>query len=163
MPGSVAGDDADVVRKMRLGTLNAGLLSSSGLADIDRAVFALQVPMVYTDYDEFDAVLARLSPTLAEASRRQGVRPSRLGRRRLGAASSPGIRWRPLTTSRAQKLFAWAGDTEAVEIWKAAGFNPVPLPSTEISTALQTGLDQRPADHAAGRAAAAAGSTTRRT
>ncbi|MBP8846250.1 MAG: TRAP transporter substrate-binding protein DctP, partial [Thermoanaerobaculia bacterium] len=26
------------------------------------------------------------------------------------------------------------------ELWKAAGFQPVPLPATEISTALQTGL-----------------------
>ena len=41
---------------------------------------------------------------------------------------------------KALKLFAWAGDNEAIEIWKGAGFQPVPLPSTEISTALQTGL-----------------------
>jgi TRAP-type C4-dicarboxylate transport system substrate-binding protein len=27
-----------------------------------------------------------------------------------------------------------------VEVWRSAGFNPVPLPSTEIATALQTGL-----------------------
>ncbi len=38
------------------------------------------------------------------------------------------------------KLFTWAGDTAAVEMWKAAGFNPVALPATEISTALQTGM-----------------------
>jgi TRAP-type C4-dicarboxylate transport system substrate-binding protein len=41
---------------------------------------------------------------------------------------------------RKLKLFSWAGDAEAVEVWRSAGFNPVPLPSTEISTALQTGL-----------------------
>jgi TRAP-type C4-dicarboxylate transport system substrate-binding protein len=41
---------------------------------------------------------------------------------------------------RALKLFSWAGDNESVEVWRAAGFNPVPLPSTEIATALQTGL-----------------------
>jgi TRAP-type C4-dicarboxylate transport system substrate-binding protein len=41
---------------------------------------------------------------------------------------------------KALKLFSWAGDPQAVEIWRSAGFNPVPLPSTEIATALQTGL-----------------------
>ena len=41
---------------------------------------------------------------------------------------------------RKLKLFTWAGDAEAVEVWRSAGFNPVPLPSTEIATALQTGL-----------------------
>jgi TRAP-type C4-dicarboxylate transport system substrate-binding protein len=38
------------------------------------------------------------------------------------------------------KLFAWQGDNEVIETYKAAGFNPIPLPSTEVSTALQTGL-----------------------
>jgi TRAP-type C4-dicarboxylate transport system substrate-binding protein len=38
------------------------------------------------------------------------------------------------------KLFAWAGDTDVIETYKAAGMNPIPLPSTEVSTALQTGL-----------------------
>jgi TRAP-type C4-dicarboxylate transport system substrate-binding protein len=41
---------------------------------------------------------------------------------------------------RKLKLFTWAGDAESVEVWRSAGFNPVPLPSTEIATALQTGL-----------------------
>jgi TRAP-type C4-dicarboxylate transport system substrate-binding protein len=43
---------------------------------------------------------------------------------------------------KALKLFAWSGDAESIEILKSGGFNPVPLPSTEISTALQTGLVQ---------------------
>jgi TRAP-type C4-dicarboxylate transport system substrate-binding protein len=38
------------------------------------------------------------------------------------------------------KLFQWAGDPKTLEIWRSAGFNPVPLPSTELATALQTGL-----------------------
>ena len=46
-PGGVAGDDTDVVRKMRLGTLNAGLLTSTGLEDLDRGILALQIPLAY--------------------------------------------------------------------------------------------------------------------
>src|SRR5215475_9433627 len=46
-PGGVAGDDPDVVRKMRLGTLNAGLLTAPGLAQIDRSVNAFGVPLMY--------------------------------------------------------------------------------------------------------------------
>ena len=38
------------------------------------------------------------------------------------------------------KLFTWAGDSDAIDIWKSGGFNPVPLPATELATALQTGL-----------------------
>jgi TRAP-type C4-dicarboxylate transport system substrate-binding protein len=137
--GGVAGDDLDIVRKMRLGTLNAGLLSSTGLADIDRSVNAMQIPMAFADYAEYDAVLAKMGPAIAQALDAKGFI--------LLHWADGG--WVTFFTRSAVatpddlkklKLFAWAGDTETVEIWKSAGFNPVPLPSTEISTALQTGL-----------------------
>jgi TRAP-type C4-dicarboxylate transport system substrate-binding protein len=137
--GGVAGDDSDVVRKMRLGTLGAGLLSSAGLADVDRSVYAMQVPMAFADYAEFDAVLERFGPEIAAALAAKGFVL-------LDWVDGGWVRFfakTPVATPedlKKLKLFAWAGDTSAVEIWKAAGFNPVPLPSTEISTALQTGL-----------------------
>ena len=62
--GGVAGDDRDVVRKMRLGTLQAGVLTSVGVAEIDRSVFALGVPMMYASYEEVYGVLERLRPEL---------------------------------------------------------------------------------------------------
>ncbi len=138
-PGGVAGDDPDVVRKMRLGTLNAGLLTSVGVAEVDRSVYALGVPMMYASYDEVYYVLDKMRPRL-EAS--------------LEAKGFVVLNWvdggwvhfftqKPVRVPddlKALKLFTWAGDSQAVETWRSAGFNPVPLPSTEIATALQTGL-----------------------
>jgi TRAP-type C4-dicarboxylate transport system substrate-binding protein len=138
-PGSVAGDDADVVRKMRLGTLNGGLLTSVGVAAIDRSVMALEVPMMYTSAEEVDYVLAKMQPRLAAALESKGFIL-------LNWADAGWVRFFTKTPVRTpedlkgHKLFSWAGDNDALEIWKGAGFNPVPLPSTEISTALQTGL-----------------------
>lgn len=137
--GSVAGDDADVVRKMRLGTLNAGLLTSVGLSTIDRTVYALQVPMMYASYDELDYVLEKMEPKLKAALEAKGFVV-------LNWVDAGWVRFftkTPVTRPedmKPLKLFAWAGDNDAIEVWKGAGFNPVPLPSTEISTALQTGL-----------------------
>ena len=138
-PGSVAGDDADVVRKMRLGSLNAGLLTSVGVAAIDPSVMALQVPMLYASYDEVDHVLAVYGPKLEASIAAKGFVV-------LNWADAGWVRFFTKTPVRTPsdlkplKLFAWGNDTDALEIWKGAGFNPVPLPSTEISTALQTGL-----------------------
>jgi len=39
-PGGVVGDDPDIVRKMRLGTLHAGVLTTVGVAEIDKSVYA---------------------------------------------------------------------------------------------------------------------------
>jgi len=124
---------------MRLGTLNAGLLTSAGISTIDRSVYALQVPMMYSSYDEVDYVLDKMAPKLEAALEAKGFVV-------LNWVDGGWIRFftkTPVTKPddmKALKLFAWAGDNDALEIWKQAGFNPVPLPATEISTALQTGL-----------------------
>jgi TRAP-type C4-dicarboxylate transport system substrate-binding protein len=138
-PGSVSGDDPDVVRKMRLKTLNAALLTSAGIGEIDRTVYALQIPMMYSSPEELDYVLDKMTPRLEQAMLAKGFVV-------LHWADGGWVHFftaKPVATPddlKALKLFSWAGDNESGEAWKAAGFNPVPLPSTEISTALQTGL-----------------------
>jgi TRAP-type transport system periplasmic protein len=138
-PGGVAGDDTDVVRKMRLGTLNAGLLSGTGLCEIDHSVLAVQIPLAFANYDELDCVLEQMGPQLEKQQEAKGFIV-------LGWSDAG---WAHFFTKEAVrtpedmkklKMFVWAGDDRYVELWKKAGFNPVPLPSTEISTALQTGL-----------------------
>lgn len=138
-PGGVAGDDPDVVRKMRLGILQAGVLTAVGVAEIDRSVYALGVPMMYSSYDEVYAVLDQMRPRLEASLEAKGFVV-------LNWADGGWVHFfskRPVKTPddlRALKLFTWQGDSNAVELWKSAGFNPIPLPATEISTALQTGL-----------------------
>ena len=66
-PGGVAGDDPDVVRKMRLGTLNAGVLTSVGVAEIDKSVYAMGIPLMYDSYEEVYWVHEKMRPKL-EAS-----------------------------------------------------------------------------------------------
>jgi TRAP-type C4-dicarboxylate transport system substrate-binding protein len=138
-PGGVAGDDSDVVRKMRLGTLNAALLTSTGIQDVDRSVLALQIPLAFADFGEFDCALETVGPMIEKTLESRGF--VMMGWTDGGYAhfftKSP---VRGPDDLKKQKLFVWAGDDMLVELWKKAGFNPVPLPATEISTALQTGL-----------------------
>jgi TRAP-type transport system periplasmic protein len=137
--GGVAGDDADVVRKMRLGTLTAGLLSAAGLTDIDRSVLAIQVPLAYANYGELDCVLEQMGPQIEKQLDAKGF--VLLGWTDAGWAHF--FTKEPVRIPddmKKLKMFVWAGDDQYAELWKKAGFNPVPLPSTEISTALQTGL-----------------------
>ena len=138
-PGGVAGDDPDVVRKMRLGTLNAGVLTSVGVAEIDKSVYAMGIPLMYESYDEVYWVHEKMRPKLEASLDAKGFVV-------LNWADGGWVHFftkKPVAVPddlRKLKLFTWAGDAEAVEVWRSAGFNPVPLPSTEIATALQTGL-----------------------
>ena len=108
-PGSVAGDDVDVVRKMRLGTLNGALLTGAGVAAIDKSVYALEIPMLYRSYEEVDYVLGKMAPKLEAA---------------LDAKGFVVLNWvdggwvhfftkSPVSTPdqmKPLKLFSWAGD-----------------------------------------------------
>ena len=138
-PGGVAGDDPDVVRKMRLGTLNGGVLTSVGIAELDKSVYALGIPLMYESYDEVYWVHAKMRPKLEATLEAKGFVV-------LNWADGGWVHFftqRPVAVPddlRNLKLFSWAGDAEQVEVWRSVGFNPVPLPATEIATALQTGL-----------------------
>ena len=138
-PGGVAGDDPDVVRKMRLGTLSAGVLSAVGVGEIDKSVYALGIPLMYDSYEEVYWVHEKMRPRLEAGLEKKGF--SVLNWRDGGWVQF--FTKQPVAVPadlQKLKLFTWAGDAEAVQVWRAGGFNPVPLPSTEIATALQTGL-----------------------
>ena len=138
-PGGVTGDDLDIIRKMRLGTLDAGLLTVGGLSHIDRSILALEVPLAYADYGELDCVRDQVAPRLERQMEEKGFIV-------LGWSDGGWTHFftkSPVSTPddlKKLKMFSLAGDDQYVELCKKAGFNPVPLPSTEIATALQTGL-----------------------
>jgi TRAP-type transport system periplasmic protein len=139
--GGSAGDDPDVVRKMNLGTLNAAVLTTVGISEIDKTVYALSIPMAYNNYEEVYYVLDRMRPRLEANMLAKGYVV-------LNWADGGWVHFfaqKPVATPddlRKLKLFSWAGDPQSTEIWQSAGFNPVPLPSTELATSLQTGLTQ---------------------
>ncbi|BDU72746.1 TRAP transporter substrate-binding protein [Mesoterricola silvestris] len=138
-PGGRQGDEPDVVRKMRLGSLQGAVLTSQGLAEIDRSVYALSIPLAFDNADEVYATLEAMRPGLEAAIQARGFVP-------LNWADGGWVRIfsrRPVAAPddlRRQKLFQWAGDPRTLEIWKAGGFNAIPAPATELATGLQTGL-----------------------
>jgi len=138
-PGGVAGDDPDILRKMRIGQLQAGTLTSGGLSDIDPAFGIFGIPLFYESDEELYYVLDKLEPELI---------------RRLEAKGFEFLHWghagwvhlfsvEPLNRVedlQRQKIFVWAGDDDLVQWWKREGFHPVALAATDILTGLETGM-----------------------
>ncbi|MCA9528257.1 MAG: TRAP transporter substrate-binding protein DctP [Myxococcales bacterium] len=137
-PGGVAGDDKDVIRKVRLGTMSGGLLTVAGIASVDTAIHSLLLPMFYDSDAELEYVMGQLQPDLDRIYEEKGFVV-------LSYISGGWVRFFTVEQGctpealSAMKLFVFA-DSPVEKLWKDAGFNPVPLPITEISTALQTGL-----------------------
>ena len=138
-PGGIAGDESDMVRKMRIGQLHAAALTGAGLAGIAQEVQALQMPMMFRSDAELDYVPDRMKPRLDGALAAKGMRV-------LNWADAGWVYFftqKPVVSPedlKPLKLFAWVGETAHISAWRAAGYNPVPLPATEIHTALSSGL-----------------------
>ena len=138
-PGGRQGDEPDVVRKMRLGSLQGAVLANPGLSEIDRSVNALSVPLAFDSDEEVYATLDRVRPELEGNMNAKGFVV-------LNWADGGWVRIfarRPVASPddlRRQKLFTWAGDSQMVEVWRAGGFNVIPAPAPDLGTGLQTGL-----------------------
>ena len=133
----VAGDETDMVRKMRVGQLQAATLILGGLPAIDPAFRAFQMPMVYESTAEFDHVLAALRPTLDGLLEQRGFRG--LGWADAGwlhIFSREPVR-RP-DDLRAQRIFVWHGADRLTEALRDCGFRPIQLAATDIHTALHS-------------------------
>jgi TRAP-type C4-dicarboxylate transport system substrate-binding protein len=138
-PGGVAGDDPDVVRKMRIGQLHAATLTVTGLAEIDDAFEVFGVPLLFDSYEEVYAVLERMEADLAARLEAKGFVLLHCGYGGWAQLFSKQP-IRSVADLKAQKLFVWAGDDDRVQLWRRVGFQPVPLAGTDILTGLQTGL-----------------------
>ena len=139
-PDGTQGGEADMVRLMRVGTLQAGLLTTIGLSEIEPGVAGLQsFPLAFRDFDEFDYVNQRLRPMMEQRLADKGFVM-------LFWADAGWVRYffkEPISTPeemKQRKLFAWSGSVDQVNIMKQLGYNPVPLETADILTSLQTGL-----------------------
>ena len=137
--GGVLGNEGDMVRKMRVGQLQAAALTTIGMHDITPDPEVLDAPMVIQSYEELDYVMSKMEPKLQRAIESKGyvvLAWSEVGFVRFFS----GKKIQKPDDRGAAKLFAWEGDPEAVEAIKAGGFHPVVLSATDIMPSLQTGM-----------------------
>ena len=138
-PGGVLGDEVDMLRKVRIGQLQAAALSTIGLEKIDRSPTALQIPMLVQSYQELDYIWERMAPEIERRFQEKGYVILHWG----------DVGWvhyftkrpaRTLDDIRQMRLWTSVGNPEAERIYKQFGIQPVPLPATDMLTSLETGM-----------------------
>ena len=139
-PDGTMGSEPDMVRRMRLGQLQAALVTTTGLSEIEPGVAGLQfMPKVFRNLEEVDYIGEKLQPLLEKRLEAKGFVVlfwSDTGFVRF--FSKP-----PIITPddlRKTRLFVSANRTAELETYRFVGCNPVPLEVSDILPGLQTGL-----------------------
>ncbi len=135
------GDESDILRRMRIGQIDAALVTMAGLSTIDPTLMAMNIPLAFASDDELDYVWRRMMPRWEAQLRDKGYIVLNWGTAGWVHffTKAPVERVDDL---RALKLFIWTtGEVASIEkLWKGMGFRPVPLSSIDILPGLQTGM-----------------------
>lgn len=138
-PGGVAGDEPDLLRKIRIGQLHAATLTKSGLFALAPAIDLVSFPMMLQTDDELDVLLEKVGPEIEATLEEKGFKLLNWSRAGWVYFFSKEPVHMPEDLKR-QKLFFWGSDTEYLELIKRGGFQPVPLAINDLLPSLQTGL-----------------------
>ena len=133
------GDEATIIRRMRLNNPQVAALTQPGLTEVDPAFNVFGIPFFFASDAEAAHVLAALTPRLRAALAGRGL--VLIGWGHGGWAhvfSAQPVRG--LDDLRAAKLFTSSGDDAMVRWYKENGFQPVPLALTDVLMGLNTGL-----------------------
>jgi TRAP-type C4-dicarboxylate transport system substrate-binding protein len=138
-PGGVAGDEADMIRKIRFGQLDAGVLTIMGLKTIVPDSFVMALPGILKTQAELNYTIRNFAPRFDEQFVREGFRVlawSNSGWANFYAKSPA----RTPDLLRREKLSVGSTDEELAANFKALNFNVVPSSINELTVALQSGM-----------------------
>jgi TRAP-type transport system periplasmic protein len=136
---AIAGEESDVLRKIRIGQLQAGVFTSSGMKQIVPEVFSVSVPFLIRSEEQLDYVMDRIRPDLEALfveSRLHVLAWSRAGWVHFFSRD-------PVTYPddlKAQRLASDPNDLELQQAFKVMGYTPIPMPQPELLTSLNSGL-----------------------
>lgn len=137
--GFVLGNEADVLRKLRIGLVNAAIFTSTALTDINPDLRVLQVPFLFNNYEEVDDVLGRVRAGLAKGFAAKGFEV--LGFPELGFIyfmSREPIA--DLPDLKGKKVWAQADAPMAKAFVDSVGVSTVAITAPDVLMALQTKL-----------------------
>jgi TRAP-type C4-dicarboxylate transport system substrate-binding protein len=138
-PSGVAGDEKDVIRKMRIGQMDASVITTTGLSQIVREVAVLDTPGVINSYPELERVQKTMLTEWNQTFDKAGFKLfawGETGQYRYfskGAVKSP-------NDLKTKRPWLWPESYVLREIYHVLGVTGVPLGVPEVYGALQTGM-----------------------
>lgn len=138
-PGGIAGDEKDVVRKIRFNQYHSAGFTGVGLGEILPEERIFDTPMLFQNYEEVDYITSKYTPVFEEKFEKKGF--VLIGWTEVGFvyvfSQSP---IRTIDDLKKSKMWSWEGDPVAEATFRALGVQSVPLAVTDVLTSLQTNL-----------------------
>lgn len=138
-PGGVMGDNATVLRKIKIGQLQGAAFTGGEAAAITPDANVYSQPFQFRSEDEVDKARAKVDTLLKASFEKAGFAvPGMAGGGFAYLFSVADIHDKD--TLKAAKVWVPQGDRVAEAAFQSAGVTPVPLPIADVYTSLQTGL-----------------------
>ena len=138
--GGVQGDEADVLRKMRIGQLQGGVFTGKVLGDIFSDVRSIEVPFnFYNDEKKALKAISDLSPYFNEKIEKKGFK--NLGFYGIGKVYV--VSTKKVTSideMKGIKIWAWEGDKLIQAMMDSLGLVSVPIALPDVMSSLSTGI-----------------------
>ena len=138
-PGGVQGDDATVLRKMRIGQLHGGVVAAGSLTRFYPDLQIYNLPLQFRSSAEVEYIRGRMDEMIEDGLSAAGIVTFAFTETGFAYLMSKD----PVTSIPDLKnLKAWIpdGDPIAAELVKSFGVSPIPLNITDVLAGLQTGL-----------------------
>lgn len=138
-PGGTMGNEAMVLRKMRVGQLHGGVFVAGSFSNIEPNVQAYSLPLLFRSPQEVDHVRGRIDAELINRMEAKGYIV--FGFIEGGFAHLMTIRQaNSFADLKGMKAWFPEGDVVGGVLVDEGGLSPVPLPLPDVLTGLQTGL-----------------------
>ena len=138
-PGGIAGDEPDVIKKMRVGQYQGAVFTGVGMGEILPESRVVELPYLYRNVEEIDYVQGRFTPVIEQGFRARNFE--------FIAWMEPGLVYlmsqkpiRKPADLQGVRMWVWEGDPLADAMIKAYRIAPVPIALPDVLMALQTGM-----------------------
>jgi TRAP-type C4-dicarboxylate transport system substrate-binding protein len=138
-PGGSLGDEMDILRKMKIGQIQGAALSSGGLSVLFKDVDVFQVPFLFRNYGEVDAVLKKMDSHFRKGFEESGY--VLLGWSEAGFVYLMStLPVSSVADLKKAKVWIWEDSPMSESIFNEAGVKAVPLSVPDVLVGLQTGM-----------------------
>ena len=137
--GGIAGDELDVLKKIRIGQLHCAAFSGVGITEILPMWRVMDLPFQFRNIDEVRAVHNELKALFTEEFTKKGfeyIEWAEVGDVYL--FSKEEIKTRSDLNGR--KIWTWSGDPVSKRTFSIMGSTPISLAITDVTTAINTNM-----------------------